>query len=95
MDRRTSSGTSRGHSGCPVGPNPPMIGSMNEAPEMVSILARAASVSLLGETDDGIPVDVVTTSTPAGPLGNLILDLTTGIGPERRVSNRKSRRLGR
>jgi phage shock protein PspC (stress-responsive transcriptional regulator) len=54
------------------------------APDFVSIVARAhagaGSVSLFGQSDQGIRVDVARTSTAPGSLGNLILDLRTGIG---------------
>jgi hypothetical protein len=54
------------------------------APNTVSIVARAhagaGSVSLFGRSDQGIRVDVDRTSTPPGSIGNLILNLKTGIG---------------
>ncbi|MGH2555250.1 MAG: PspC domain-containing protein [Actinomycetota bacterium] len=54
------------------------------APDLVSIDARAhagaGSISLLGRTDRGIRVDVTRSSPAPGTIGNLILDLRTGIG---------------
>ena len=54
------------------------------APETVSILARAhagaGSIDLFGQSDQGVRVDVVRTSTPPGSLAHLVLNLETGIG---------------
>jgi phage shock protein PspC (stress-responsive transcriptional regulator) len=53
-------------------------------PDLVSITTRAHAgagrVAILGQSDQGIRVDVARSSSAPGSIGNLILNLRTGIG---------------